>query len=354
MTRYLRLLFVPGLLAAQDDGFRPVIGGLPFDSGVALGVEYRKSRLGRGMLDLNAKAIGSVKKYEFLEVGAALPRMAGGLLFADLRARYRNYPEEDFWGLGHKSPQFRRTTYRLEDMSYRGEFGVRPKPWLETGFAGGVLAVNTGPGKDRDHPSIEEWFTVAEAPGLEQQPHYRHFGAFLRADRRDQPGDPRGGGLYEFTFTGYQDSDFHRYSFQRYRADVRQYISVFSERDTIALRAVMALTGKERGQQVPYFLQPTVGGGGDLRGYLQYRFRDENALVINTEYRWRVREIIHVVGFADAGRVFPRPGKITLAGVRGSAGAGWRFKLGESILFGMDLGWSPDGPRVWFRGSHTF
>jgi outer membrane protein assembly factor BamA len=352
-ARTLAALLLPWMLSAAD-GFSPVIGGLQFDSGIALGVEYRKTRVARSPLEVSAKAIGSVKKYEFLETGVAAPRLAGGLLFAEARARYRNYPEEDFWGLGPKSPKDRRTSFRLEDFDFTSAFGVRPKRWLEAGVTAGLLEVNTGPGKDKDWSSTEQIFSDADAPGLERQPHYFHSGALLRVDYRDDAADTRRGGFYDFHFTSFHDRTLGHFSFRRYQFDLRQFLPVFGERDTIAFRALATLSDKRAGRLVPFFMQPTVGGGGDLRGYRQSRFRDENVQVFNLEYRWRVVEMLHVVGFADAGRVFGRPGEIGFSSLRGSTDGGGRLKLGDRILFGMDLGWSPDGFRFWFRGAHTF
>lgn len=346
-------LAIPWLLLGQD-GLSPIIGGLPFDSGIALGLEYRKSRLAGSPLDFRAKGIGSLKKYEFLEAGIEAPRLAGGLLFAEVRARYRNYPEEDFWGLGPKSSKDRRTTFRLEDIDYAATCGARPTRWLEVGFRGGILDVNTGPGKDADRPSIEQRFTAAEVPALERQPDYLHAGVFLHVDYRDATTDPRRGGSYEFRWTSFQDRDFDRFHFRRYEVRLRQFLPSFRDQDTVAASALVVLSEKSAGRQVPFFMQPTVGGGSDLRGYHQYRFRDENALVFNLEYRWRIREIPQLVGFGDAGRVFSRPGQVGFSGLRGSAGVGGRLKLGESFLLGMDVGWSPDGSRLWFRGAHTF
>lgn len=345
---------VLSLPAAAQDGFRPVIGGLPFDSGFALGVEYRKSRLAGDAFDFRAKAVGSVKKYEFLETELALPRLAKGLLFAEVRARYRNYPEEDFWGLGHKSRKDLRSTYRLEDMDYTGVFGVRPKRGLEAGVAGGILNVNTGPGKDKDRPSIEELFSREEAPALDRQPDYLHLGVFLRFDTREESPSPRRGGWREFRWTRFRDRGSGRYDFHRYEIDLRQFFPAFGDTDAVAVRGLATLSTKGAGREVPFFLQPTVGGGSDLRGYHQYRFRDENALVFNLEYRWPWHEMFHAVVFADAARVYRRPGEIGLGGLRGSIGLGGRLKLGEGFLLGLDLGWSPGGPRLWFRGAHMF
>jgi hypothetical protein len=94
-ARAIHLLAVPFLCFAQD-GVRPVLGGLPYDSGLAIGVEYRKSSLLSSPLDARLKAIGSTKSYEFLEGALRWPRIARSPLFGEVATRYRNYPEEDF------------------------------------------------------------------------------------------------------------------------------------------------------------------------------------------------------------------------------------------------------------------
>ena len=263
---------LPCLLSAQTE-VSPVFGGMTSGSGFALGIEYRKLGFAVRPLDFSSKAIGSVKKYEFLEAGFALPRLAGGRLFADIGARYRNFPEEDFWGLGPDTPMDRRSAFRLEDFDISGIFGVRLFRTVEAGATAGRTYVNTGPGKDGDWPSIEHVFTAGEVPALARQPDYDHWGAFLRADRRDEPGDPRHGGLYEFRWTSLHDREFRLFDFHRYEIDLRKFFVTFRERDTIAVRARAVLSGKRNGQQVPFFLQPTAGGGSDVRGYDQARFR---------------------------------------------------------------------------------
>jgi hypothetical protein len=346
-------LALPCLLAAQD-GFRPVFGGLPGGAGLAVGMEYNNSSVARGPVGFRAMARGSVRRYEQFEVELGLPRLARGWVFTSVEARYRNFPEEDFWGLGPASSRDLRTTFRLEDFDTTAVFGVRPLRWLQGGVSGGKTRVNTGPGKDGDFPSIEQIFSPSQAPALDRQADYFHWGAFLRADRRDAPDDPRSGGSYEFRWTSFHDDQLGRFDFHRYEIDLRHFVSCFEDRDTIAARGLVTFSQKRAGQQVPYFLQPSAGGGGDVRGYGHYRFRDENALVLNLEYRWRVREMFHAVLFADAGRVFHQPSQYGLSGLKGSAGVGGRVKLGERILLGLDLGWSPEGPRLWFRGSHAF
>ena len=40
--------------------------------------------------------------------------------------------------------------------------------------------------------------------------------------------------------------------------------------------------------QVPFYLQRTLGGPDDLRGFRHLRFRDRNALLLQAEYRWEI------------------------------------------------------------------
>jgi len=353
VPRLAVLAAAPLVLSAQDDGLRPVIGGLPFDSGFALGLEYESPLFARDRLGFRTKAIGSVKEYGLVEAVLTASRLAGGRLFVEARARYRNYPEEDFWGLGAKASRHRRTTFRLEDFDCTATFGFRPQRALTFGIAGVLLKANTGPGRDADFPSVERVFSATEVPALDRQPHYLHGTAFVRADYRDDPEDATRGGYYELRGTYFHDRRFDRFHFRRYQLDLRQFLPAFAQ-DTIAIRSLAVVSHKQRDRLVPFFLQPTVGGGNDLRGYRQYRFRDENALTFNLEYRRRMGTVFQLVGFADAGQVFPEPARMGVRGMRGSVGVGARVRFAEIMALGIEIGWSPEGLRLWFRSAPIF
>jgi hypothetical protein len=353
MVRVAAAGAVPWLLAAQQIAVSPILGGLPPGSGVAGGVEFRTTGLARGLVDFRARAIASIRKYEHLDLRLSFPPLTAHSLFAELGFRYRNYPEEDFWGIGPKTPEDHRTTFRMEDIDSTAAFGVRPWSPLRIGARAGFLNTNTGPGKDRSHPSTEERFLPGEAPGLDRQPDFQHLGGFAELDYRDNPADARRGGHYSLSWTRYRDRTLGRFHFRRWDLDLRQFFPSFQRGSTVAVRLAAAFSEKDPGRQVPFFLQPTVGGGNDLRGYHQSRFRDENLLALNLEYRWRAREFVEAVLFTDGGRVFSRPGDFGLAGMRGSLGAGGRLKFG-GLLVGLDAAWSPEGLRFWFRGSQLF
>lgn len=339
---------------AQADGFWPVIGGLPFDSGFALGVQYRNASLFDGQAQFRARAVVSVRRYEHGELWFSLPHLAGDRIFAELTLRYRNYPEENFWGIGPKTPRAAESNYRLEDFRYGATVGLRPRRWLQLGAAAGMTRVNAGPGQDRHSPSIEQRFAPAAVPALEQQPDYYDAGLFARVDYRNREESPSAGGLYEARFSWFGDRELARYSFRRYTIDLRQFFPARATGGVIALRGLAWFSETRPGQQVPFYLLATAGGGNDLRGFRQYRFRDRHALILNAEYRHPVHRYVDVVGFADAGRVSSRREELGLSGFEASAGFGSRVKFRGRMLVGIDFGFSREGFRWWIRSAELF
>lgn len=90
--------------------------------------------------------------------------------------------------------------------------------------------------------------------------------------------------------------------------DMRAYTSFTMLREiTFANR----LTVKHTSGTVPYWKMPALGGGDMMRGYPEYRFRDDNSLLLNSELRTWLFEIPSITSkfggtlFTDIGRTFP-------------------------------------------------
>jgi len=69
------------------------------------------------------------------------------------------------------------------------------------------------------------------------------------------------------------------YDFTRVEADVRQYVSAFAERRVLALRLFASTSTAEPGNDIPFYLMPSLGGHDSLRGFRDYRFRGPHALL---------------------------------------------------------------------------
>jgi outer membrane protein assembly factor BamA len=111
------------------------------------------------------------------------------------------------------------------------------------------------------------------------------------------------GGRYSASYDRYTDRDLNRYSFDRWAVDLQQYVPIFTSSRSIVLRARAEGVTPEAGNEVPFYLQPALGGSHSMRGLRVYRLRDRNALLLQAEYRWNVNAFMAGSLFYDAGKV---------------------------------------------------
>ena len=81
----------------------------------------------------------------------------------------------------------------------------------------------------------------------------------------------------------FDDHDLGQFDFYRVDVHLQHYIPLASRYRVLAFRAIGAFTDADGGQSVPFYLQPTLGGHRDLRGFRESRFRDENTLLLGAE-----------------------------------------------------------------------
>ena len=330
-------LLLGNAAGAQDTSIRPLIGGLVTGSGFSLGAAVRRTNL-VNHVDGHVRGILSVKKYQLYEAGIDVPELGRWLSFG-FSGRYRNYPQEDYWGLGPNTSQDQRTNYLLEDVDTTATLSTYPLRGFRTGVTAGYLKANMGPGRDEKVPSLPE--------SLQSSPRMGHLGAYVEYRTLDDDADPRSGGKYRFEWTDYASR------FNQYVVDLRRFIPIH-DADRIALRMLTQFTQSSSWDRVPFFMLPIAGGVNTVRGFDQYRFRDRNALILNAEYRRPLNAFLDVVGFVDAGRVFARPKNLGLQYLHPSGGVGARIKFGKRMFFGVDFAISSEGKKLLLRSDQMF
>ena len=335
-------------------GVRVMFGNLITGSGFAVGPEYYRDELADGAVRFRASARASLRKYVLGEVELSFPRLFERRGFLDLHSRWRNYPGVNYYGPGPDSSRHNRTGYRLEDADHGFDFGMRPVSHLRLGVSGGHLQVNVGPGADSRFPGTERLFTPAQAPGLDRQTGFLRGGLLAEYDWRDNPGGSKIGGLYSARFDYLKDRDLVLHTHRRLRLEAQQYVPFFNRKRVIALRALSVLTYENPGQRIPFYLQPTVGGSDDLRGFMPFRFYDNNMVVLNAEYRWEIFTGLDGALFYDAGKVFPRRSQFNLHDLEGSAGFGFRVNAANRVFMRIDVGFSHEGAQVWLKFKDVF
>jgi hemolysin activation/secretion protein len=101
-------------------------------------------------------------------------------------------------------------------------------------------------------------------------------------------------------------------------------------------------------------MQPSLGGGDDLRGYRAYRFRGNNMMVMNAEYRWEVFSGLDMAIFGDAGKVFTHKSDIGFQDLQSDVGFGFRFNVRNNTFLRLDVGFSHEGYQVWVKFNNIF
>ncbi len=339
---------------APRAGFRLKSGAPVTGSGLTLGPEYFRPDLADGKVVFRASARGSIRKYELYDIEVGVPRLAGDKVFLDFLAVHRNFPHQAYYGPGPDSRESGLSRFRLEDTAYNATAGLLPFSHFKMGVTGGYLQVNTGPGTDPLLPSAETVFSPATTPGLDRQSDFLRGIAFLQYDYRDRPGGPRRGGNYIAQYGYHSDRTLGLHSFRRLDLEAQQYIPFFNERRVIALRGRTMLTDAAPGQTVPFYLQPTLGGPDDLRGFRYLRFYDNNLMAFNAEWRWEVLSGVDMALFGDAGKVFHRRADWNLSNLEGSYGFGFRFNLSNNVFARLDVGFSHEGYQIWLKFSNVF
>jgi hypothetical protein len=341
-------------LTAGIAGFRAHFGGLITGSGFAVGPEYYRRDLIQDQIVVRASARASLQKFLLMDTEFDLPRLAGDHVFVNIYAAHRSYPHIDYYGPGAHSSKAGRTSWGLEDTSFQLRSGIQPVHGLKIGGIGRYVLVNVFRGHDDRFAPTDQVYTEQSTPGLMLQTNYWQGGGFIQLDTRDNPGGPRSGVNYIAQYSAYSDNKSRGYSFNRVDLEAQNYIPFFNKRRVIALRGRVEASSPHRGDRVPFYLQPTLGGSEDLRGFRPFRFYDNNAVVLNGEYRWEVFSGLDMALFVDGGQVFSDWRQINYRHLEADAGFGFRFNVRNDVFLRIDTGFSREGFQIWVKFNNVF
>ncbi len=329
------------------EGLYPKLGSLTTGSGFAYGVGFRDRDLLNNTGQLDLWAATSTRLYWATEARLTFPKLANNKLLVETWAAHRDYPEEDFFGLGPDSNRDDQTSYAIRSDLFGVRAGVRPFPLLLAG--GGVEYLNPrlGEGQDSRVPSIEDRFDPTTAPGLGESIDYFRTMAFVEMDYRE-PKNARKGGWYSVNFSHFDDRTTGLYTFNRVDTDLRQFVGFLAGRRVIAARLFISTSNTDADNVMPFYLMPTLGGNDTLRGFREYRFRGPHAILVQGEYRFEIWSGLDFALFYDAGKVANTRSDLDFSNLASDYGFGFRFNTNEAIVFRVDAGFgSRDGNHVY-------
>jgi hypothetical protein len=315
------------------------------------------------------------------------PSVAGGLKLGKLRVTSRAALEITGWnrkihtlyyyGDGSASPN-KQFHFGENETAFDVNVRMPLMRWLvatgETGARSTTLRADTTP------DSVLSSFTAAATPGIASQPVYAHsvLGAQTifhpRISRVLGPApagdDPHFQSLLLLTLSNnvayhwWTPADGVPYAFRQFVYDgdesvsvheviqnffnaakhpVARYICESNKRTDecnfgqLDVKARLVLTQTSGANQVPFYLEPTLGGTDidgrvTLRGWDNYRFRGLDLAVVQVEYGFPVYDPIGVFVFYDAGTVGNTASDLAISHFRQDAGPGISIRLKGNIL----------------------
>lgn len=334
-------------------GFRPVIGGMPSGSGFVLGGGYVHG-LENQYFQFQANGRYSTRGFTMADAEVVVPPpQVGRRIEFKFRAEYRDFTSLRFYGLGNDSSVDDRSTYLLNDQGGTAYVWLNPRGLLSFGAQAGYFQTRTDSG-DADR-SLDEVFDPSGVPGFgDPRTQYSVTGGWIEFDIREKWGSPPVGIVARVTGLHYEDTGLSLYDFTRVTGDIKGYVPLGHRNRILALRVYSSHSLPRGGKSVPFYLMETMGGAATVRGFREYRFRDNRNLLVSAEYRWEVLPYIDCTLFFDAGKVFRDLDDFNFDKMHTGYGFGLRAHAPAGFVLRFDLAHSLEGFRFHIGGGPSF
>lgn len=339
LEKALRLLDSSRLLEPSrpvKSMFYPKVRTVTTGGGLGFGGGYRSAFANDNLL-FDVNAVITMRGYRLGRVELSLPRLLRHTLEFKTFGRYRYFSQEDFYGPGPDSTKADRTDFLIEEKEFTAQLNWRPRSWLTLASQTASLNPRVGAGTDRHQLTTGARFTEETAPGLTRQTHFLEQGGLVEIDYRDSPGRARAGGRYAIYASRYDDRRDRGFDFSRVAAQAEQYLPIFDSKRVVVLRLTTHHMAAAAGSRVPFYYMPAFGGKDTIRGVNDLRFRDANALVMTTEYRWEAISGVDLALFYDRGGVAPRFSDLPVRRGTGSYGLGVRAGTDSAIFLRAEM-----------------
>ncbi len=265
-----------------------------------------------------------------------------------IKANWLKNSDDDFYGIGNDSLQSNLAEFSIYTIRAGGDVTYRFLPHLSISPHLNFLAAKTEPKTGGDDPSVEDLFAASDLAGFEEELAHLDVGATLAHDTRDQRGAPEKGGLRRFTYRRFQGLDQGGFDFNQYEVELRQFFRLFKPRRVLALRNAWVFQHADGADAIPFYRLAHLDFNHVLRGFKRGRFRDQNSVLFNAEYRYIIWDYIDATLFVDTGKVFADIDEFDLDDLQYSYGGGLRFRTKNDFLLRFQLGYGGEDIVVSF------
>lgn len=177
------------------------------------------------------------------------------------------------------------------------------------------------------------------------------LGIVFSYDNRSDVYYPRGGFLSDADWSSYPSYLGNETTSDKIELDHNQYIGIRKDKDVLAMRANIGIGIGD----LP-FEQQFIVGGNDIRGYTEGRYRGNQRVAIQAEYRWNFYKRLSAVGFGGVASVFDSINEDHNGKILPGIGCGIRYNVLEKyhMNVGFDFAVGVDDWGFYFRVGEAF
>jgi len=358
-------------------GLHPTIGNIVPESGVAFGLALNGEldRTEAPYLRFTNSVEGRASENGFWAVGAVSHMQfdwyraydVGSLRMPQITVAIKHFdlPEMPFFGLGNQTSRRNRSLFDLTEtevpilLDFPVAYGLTLSAQLT------ALSAVSDPSR-----GFVSRFSEASAPGVRARTTYIVPGLIAAYRSPDV--------LYglsvetRVSYEAYEALAGGRFSFDRFEARTAVHYGVedqpFAQGTFPYLRSLLGssrfsgeanlvISEPRAHNRVPFYLQPTLGGGDIhdenwLRSYTNYRFRAPNMVAYGVTYERRLIDPFGVFIYAQWGKVGLNVGELDVDRLKRSIGVGIALRLGGRAVAEFSFAWGGgEGTQTYSTGN---
>ncbi|MBU1864033.1 MAG: BamA/TamA family outer membrane protein [Candidatus Omnitrophica bacterium] len=245
--------------------------------------------------------------------------------------RYRDNPQEDYFGEGPNLSIADGSSFQLEETSCSLALGHIFSEKLTAEIGGMFSYIDISEARDNTKRSINQSSHLDGYSGS----HMLALGCGIEHDTLDNSLDPKKGGYRRLKVSYYEGVDGDDFGYVKYRFDCAEYFPIgeylkFLYWDSaIGMRLSGEMNDDLNNDRIPFYDLATLGGGHSVRGYRYNRFFDENSLLYSLEYRYNIWSMknykVDGTVFFDCGWIFDEFSDFEFSKYKEGYGVGWRL-----------------------------
>lgn len=200
--------------------------------------------------------------------------------------------------------------------------------------------------------SYEPEYLIADKPLLESNTGKNSgLGFSIAFDNRDNVLNASSGNFFNVSSFYYQGAFGSDFEYNRYTLDLRKFQSI-NDKSVLAAQ----LYGEFNTSGTPFREMAQLGGDMIMRGYYNGRYRDNQQIALQGEYRRQILSWLGITAFSGIGDVSEEFSAFDLEEFKWTAGAGLRFMVNKSdrLNIRVDYGFGESTSGFYFAFAEAF